>query len=130
LVLKAAHNETPDRPKLEAISETTRKRLETSNQYDIELYEWVKERFAKQIEPLEPDFSRELRRFEMLNRSFRRICRLTPPPNSCDDEAPDVTTAENAELKNLVGKIVSHTHNHCDKRAVVASKPATGPDST
>jgi Sulfotransferase family len=28
------HNETPDRPKLETISETTRKRLEALNQYD------------------------------------------------------------------------------------------------
>jgi hypothetical protein len=74
------HNETPDRPKLETISETTRKRLEALNQYDIELYEWAKERFAKQIEPLEPDFSREVRRFEILNHSFRLILRLTPRP--------------------------------------------------
>jgi hypothetical protein len=73
-------NETPKRPRLDAVSETTRKRLETSNQYDIELYEWVKERFAKQTNPLEPDFSREVRRFEMLNCSFRLILRLTPRP--------------------------------------------------
>jgi hypothetical protein len=73
-------NETPKRPRLDAISETTRKRLETLNQYDIELYEWVKERFAAQIQPLEPDFSREVRLFEMLNRSVRRIRRLTPRP--------------------------------------------------
>jgi hypothetical protein len=63
---------------LETISETTRKRLKALNQYDIELYEWVKERFAKQIEPLEPNFSREVRLFEMLNCSFRLILRLTP----------------------------------------------------
>ncbi|HWX13365.1 MAG TPA: hypothetical protein VNY06_00555, partial [Methylocella sp.] len=73
-------NETPKRPRKDAVSETTRKRLEALNQYDIELYEWVKERFAKQIEPLEPDFSREVRRFEMLNRSVRRIRQLTPRP--------------------------------------------------
>ncbi len=42
----------PNRHKQEAVSEATRKRLETLNQYDIELYEWVKARFAKQIEPL------------------------------------------------------------------------------
>jgi hypothetical protein len=36
--------------------------------------------FAKQIEPLEPGFSREVRRFEMLNRSFRQIRQLTPRP--------------------------------------------------
>ena len=70
----------PDRPKLETISETTWKRLKALNQYDIELYEWVKERFAKQTNPLEPDFSREVRRFEMLNCSFRLILRLTPRP--------------------------------------------------
>ncbi len=79
-VLFQIHNETPNRPKLEAVSEATRKRLETLNQYDIELYGWVKARFAKQIEPLEPKFSREVRRFDMLNRAIQRISRLFPQP--------------------------------------------------
>jgi Sulfotransferase family len=73
-------NQTPNRPSLDAVSETTRKRLETLNQYDIELYEWVKDRFIKQIDPLEPNFSREVRRFDMLNRCFRQIRRATPQP--------------------------------------------------
>jgi hypothetical protein len=74
------HNESPARPKLDAMSETTRKRLERLNQYDIELYKWVKERFAKQIELLEPNFSREVRLFDLLNCSFRRIRRVNPRP--------------------------------------------------
>jgi hypothetical protein len=32
------------------------------------------------LEPLEPDFSREVRRFEILNHSVRRIRQLTPRP--------------------------------------------------
>jgi Galactose-3-O-sulfotransferase len=79
-VLFQIRNETPNRPKLEAVSEATRKRLETLNQYDTELYDWVKARFAKQIEPLEPNFSREVRLFDMLNRSAQRIDRLIYKP--------------------------------------------------
>ena len=60
--------------------EATRKRLEAWNQYDIELYGWVKARFAKQIEPLEPRFSHEVRRYDMLNRGVQRISRLAPRP--------------------------------------------------
>ncbi len=78
--LHRIHHETTNRPTLDSISEKTRKRLERSNQYDIELHEWVKDRFAKQIEPLEPKFSREVRRFDMLNRSYRRIRRAIPQP--------------------------------------------------
>jgi hypothetical protein len=64
-VLFRIRNKTENRPGVEDVSEATRKRLETLNQYDIELCEWVKARFAKQIEPLEPYFSREVRRFEL-----------------------------------------------------------------
>jgi hypothetical protein len=51
-VLFRIDNETPNRPKLAALSEATRKRLETLNQYDIEVFEWVKARFAKQIQSI------------------------------------------------------------------------------
>ncbi|HXN87902.1 MAG TPA: sulfotransferase family 2 domain-containing protein [Methylocella sp.] len=74
------HNQNPNRPKLAAVSEATRKRLETLNQYDIEVYEWVKARFAKQIQTMEPHFSREARRFDMLTRAVHRIDRLSPQP--------------------------------------------------
>ncbi len=79
-VLFRIRNETPNRPKLEAVPEATRKRLQAGNQFDIELYGWVTARFAKQIEPLEPRFSREVRRFDMLNRAVQRISRLAPQP--------------------------------------------------
>jgi hypothetical protein len=67
--------ETKSRPKVEAISEATWKRLEILNQYDIELYEWVKAGFTKQIAPLEPDFSRQVQEFEAFNRTYQRIDR-------------------------------------------------------
>jgi hypothetical protein len=73
-------NDNLNRLKLEDVSVATRKRLEALNQYDVELYEWVRTRFAKQIEPLEPNFSREVRLFDMLNRSAQQILRLTPAP--------------------------------------------------
>jgi hypothetical protein len=79
-VLFRIDNETPNRPKSAAVSEAPRKRLETLNQYDIEVFEWVKARFAKQIQSMEPHFSREVRRFDMLNRGVQRISRLSPQP--------------------------------------------------
>ncbi len=79
-VLFSIHNENPNRLKLAAVPEATRKRLETLNQYDIEIYEWVKARFAKQIQAMEPHFTREVRLFKMLNRSIQPIYRLIPVP--------------------------------------------------
>ena len=55
-----------------------RKRLADWNQYDIELHAWVKARFAAQVRPLEPEFSREVRRFETMNRLLQRAHRLSP----------------------------------------------------
>jgi len=75
-----ARNQTPNRPRLEAVSEATRRRLAETNRYDIELYQWVKDRFTRQLEPLEPEFSREVRHFERLNRSVQRLHRLSPRP--------------------------------------------------
>jgi hypothetical protein len=73
-------NKTAYRPRLEDVPAATRKRLETLNQFDIELYEWVKERFAKKIEPLEPNFSREVHRFELLNSVVQQIAEYSPKP--------------------------------------------------
>ena len=73
-------NETEIRLQPKAVSRETRRRLEILNQYDIELYDWVKARFAAQIAPLEPEFSREVYRFDMLNRKFQRIDRLSLEP--------------------------------------------------
>ncbi|MGH6841286.1 MAG: sulfotransferase family 2 domain-containing protein [Methylocella sp.] len=79
-VLFRVHNDNPNRPKLSAVSVAARNRLEKLNQYDIELYDWVKARFAKQIQSMEPHFSREVRRFALLNRGVQQISRLFPPP--------------------------------------------------
>ncbi|MGA9216846.1 MAG: hypothetical protein WBZ54_16775, partial [Methylocella sp.] len=46
----------------------------------IEVYEWVKARFATQIQSMEPHFSRKVRRFDMLNRAVQRISRLSSQP--------------------------------------------------
>jgi Sulfotransferase family len=68
------------RPPLERVSTATRQRLTEMNRYDVELYEWVRERFEQQIRPLEPGFSREVRRFEMLNAAAQKLYRTAPEP--------------------------------------------------
>jgi len=73
-------NETPGRPQLERVAEATRRRLAECNRYDIELYDWVKERFAEQIRSLEPEFSRERRRFELMNGMAQRFGRIASMP--------------------------------------------------
>jgi hypothetical protein len=79
-VMFRRHNETMGRPPLERVSADTRQRLAEMNRYDVELYEWVRERFAQQIRPLEPSFSREVRRFEMLNATAQRLYGTAPDP--------------------------------------------------
>jgi Galactose-3-O-sulfotransferase len=68
------------RPPIERVSTATRLWLTEMNRYDMELYEWVRERFAQQIRPLEPRFSREVRRFEMLNAAAQKLYRTAPDP--------------------------------------------------
>jgi Sulfotransferase family len=45
LALFGPRNKTPNRPPVHAVSKSTRNRLETLNQYDTDLYEWVTNRF-------------------------------------------------------------------------------------
>ena len=71
-------NETPDRPRTEAVPEATRERLHEYNKYDAELYQWVKRRFSEQIGPLEPQFSRQVRWFDRMNRCVQRLGPLSP----------------------------------------------------
>ena len=66
------------RPPLERVSAGTRSRLTEMNRYDMELYEWVRERFAQQIRPLEPNFSREVRQFRDVERSRPKVVRNDP----------------------------------------------------
>jgi hypothetical protein len=71
-------NETPDRPRTEAVAAATRARLRELNRYDAELYEWVKTRYAEQIRPMEPDFSRQVRRFDRMNRCAQSVAGVSP----------------------------------------------------
>jgi hypothetical protein len=65
---------------IEPISTASRRRLEEMNRYDTQLYDWVKVRFAEQTRAMEPELSRDLRRFEMLNAAAQRVRRTTPDP--------------------------------------------------
>ena len=62
----------------EPISTASRRRLEEMNRFDLQLYEWVKARFAEQTRAMEPQLSRDLRRFEILNAAAQRVRRTTP----------------------------------------------------
>jgi Galactose-3-O-sulfotransferase len=64
----------------EPISESIRRRLEETNRYDTELYEWVKVRFDQQTRALEPGLSRDLQLFEILNSAAAAVRRTTPEP--------------------------------------------------
>jgi hypothetical protein len=63
---------------LAPISAASRRRLEETNRYDMQLYDWVKARFADQTRAMEPELSRDLRRFEILNAAAQRVRRTTP----------------------------------------------------
>ena len=68
--------ENLSRPKIEQISLQTRRRLEQSNQFDIELYHWVSSRFVAQTAPLQPAFGAQVRRFSKLNAIAQRASAL------------------------------------------------------
>lgn len=69
-----------DSPRTEPISAASRRRLEETNRYDTELYDWVKDRFAEQARALGPDLSRDLRLFEILNTAAQTVRRNVPNP--------------------------------------------------
>jgi hypothetical protein len=64
------------RPRIDEVSLQTRRRLEQSNQFDMELYDWVNSRFARQIAELQPQFGRQVRRFTRLNSMAQRAAAL------------------------------------------------------
>jgi Galactose-3-O-sulfotransferase len=70
-------NVNPDRPKCNSVSASTRKRLEELNRYDTELYDWVRTRFRRQIAPLQPHFSREVKMFCTLNHFAQAITQIS-----------------------------------------------------
>jgi hypothetical protein len=61
-----------------SISTVSRRRLEDMNRFDLQLYDWVKARFAEQTRAMEPELSNDLRRFEILNAAAQRVRRTTP----------------------------------------------------
>jgi hypothetical protein len=65
-------------PPTELISTASRRRLEEMNRYDTQLYDWVKDLFAEQTRALEPELSRDLRGFEILNATAQRVRRTAP----------------------------------------------------
>lgn len=78
-LLFVKHNVGAARPfKTEPISAASRRRLEDSNRYDTELYEWAKTRFAEQMRSFEPELSRDRARFELLNAATQRLDRTVP----------------------------------------------------
>ncbi len=81
-ILFVRHNvgkdDAPQQP--ETISAASRQRLEETNRYDMALYQWVKDRFAEQTKSMEPELSRDLRRFETLNSVAQRVRQTTPDP--------------------------------------------------
>lgn len=72
-------NEREGRPPLTALSPATRQRLEHCNRYDMELHAWVTARFAEQIRPMEPHFSRQVHRFALINGGVQRVALRSPP---------------------------------------------------
>src|SRR5665213_105679 len=68
--------ENSSRPRIDQVSMHTRRRLEQSNQFDIELYHWVNSRFAAQSAALQPEFSAQVRRFTRLNSIAQRASAL------------------------------------------------------
>jgi hypothetical protein len=66
-----------DKGEVPLISKASRRRLEETNHYDMQLYDWAKARFAEQARSIEPELSRDMRRFNLLNAVAQRV-RQTP----------------------------------------------------
>ncbi len=77
-IFYVVHNETQGRPKLAECSPAIRRRLEEANRHDIELYQWVKVRFAAQIRALGPEFSQERHYFGIINRASQWLEQTLP----------------------------------------------------
>jgi hypothetical protein len=74
----AKRRENMTRPALEAVSASARRRLADWNRYDLELYDWVEERFANQLAPMQPQFDRQVRQFAAANALALRLDSAMP----------------------------------------------------
>lgn len=71
-------NPTKERPKSAEVSPRLIKIIEECNAYDMELYEWVGKRFAEQRQLFEPELSRDLRIFGVVNRTLNKAGEMLP----------------------------------------------------
>ena len=71
-------NPTKARPKSVEVSPRLIKIIEDCNSYDLELYEWVGNRFAEQRRLFEPGLSRDLRVFGVVNRALNKAGEILP----------------------------------------------------
>jgi hypothetical protein len=71
-------NPTKERPKSVEVSPRLIKIIEDCNSYDLELYEWVGNRFAEQRRLFEPGLSRDLRVFGVVNRALNKAGEILP----------------------------------------------------
>jgi hypothetical protein len=71
-------NPTKDRPRLREIPPRLIKIIEECNSHDIELYEWVSKRFAGQRRLFEPELSRDLRVYRVVNRTLSTAGQILP----------------------------------------------------
>jgi hypothetical protein len=71
-------NRTKARPRQREIVPHLQRIIEGCNRYDMELYEWAAERFARQRESFEPNLSRDRRLFGAINRALTVTGRILP----------------------------------------------------
>jgi hypothetical protein len=69
---------TNRRPRIHDISTGTLKIIEECNPHDLELYEWVRKRFARQRQLFEPALSREEQIFTVISRTLNFTGQLIP----------------------------------------------------
>jgi hypothetical protein len=71
-------NPTKERPHAMDISLRLMKIIEDCNSHDMELYEWVGKRFAEQRRLFEPELSRDLRIYGIVNRALNSVGEVLP----------------------------------------------------
>lgn len=75
------YNRSVHRPKIDQVSDEAIAQIRQQNALDIDLYDWVKERFDETIEKLGPGFQDELASFRERNKEFQvneaRVSRKT-----------------------------------------------------
>jgi Sulfotransferase family len=80
--MRRLHNEYKhknlDRPQIDRIPTSLIKKIEDSNQYDLELYQWAKYHFAAKGMLFEPRLSNDLKRFRGINRILASFGKYLP----------------------------------------------------